>query len=148
MACLKPGIDYFMQRFGNDVTSPLSAFKAARLYSPFKVSEMKPVAADVDAMCNFPFLNEPPINTSLKSELGTYISKAEDVASDVDIPLWWKNAEADLPAWASAAQKVLLVQPSSSIAERAFSLLANSFNNQQMNSLEDYVQISLQFSRK
>ena len=88
---------------------------------------MKPVAADVDAMCNFPFLNEPPIITSLKRELGTYISKAEDVASDVDIPLWWKNAEADLPAWASAAQKVLLVQPSLATAERAFSLLANSF---------------------
>ena len=42
----------------------------------------------------------------------------------------------------SAAQKVLLVaiQPSTKCA---FSLLKNSFNEQQMNSLEDYVQVSL-----
>ena len=72
------------------------------------------------------------------------------MASDVDIPLWWKNAEADLPAWASAAQKVLLVQPSSATAERAFSLLANSFNNQQMNYLEDHAEtlVMLQFNRE
>lgn len=31
MACLKPGIDYFMARFGDDTASPLS-FKAARLF--------------------------------------------------------------------------------------------------------------------
>ena len=49
----------------------------------------------------------------------------------------------------SAAQKVLLVQPSSASAEHAFSLLKNSFNEQQMNSLEDYVEASLmlQFNR-
>ena len=44
----------------------------------------------------------------------------------------------------SAAQKVLLVaiQPSSASTKCAFSLL-NSFNEQQMNSLEDYVEVSL-----
>ena len=65
MACLKPGIDYFVQHFGNDATSPLSAFKAARHFPPLRF----PVAADVDALSNFSFLNEPPIITSLKSEL-------------------------------------------------------------------------------
>ena len=45
----------------------------------------------------------------------------------------------------SAAQKVLLVaiQPSSASTKCAFSLLKNSFNEQQMNSLEDYVEVSL-----
>ena len=47
----------------------------------------------------------------------------------------------------SAAQKVLLVaiQPSSASTKCAFSLLKNSFNEQQMNSLEDYVEVSLMF---
>jgi hypothetical protein len=139
-----------MARFGNDATSPLSAFKAARLFSPFKVSEIKPVAADVDTLCNFPFLNDASTITSLKAELAMNISKVEDVDSGVNVLLWWKNAESDIPAWASAAQKVLLVQPSSVTAERAFSLLANSFSDQQCNSLEDYVKTSLmlQFNRE
>ena len=45
-SCLKPGIDYFLARFGNDTVSLLSGFKAARLFSPRKVSELKPVAVD------------------------------------------------------------------------------------------------------
>ena len=40
IGCLKPGMDNFLARFGNHTTSPLSAFKAARLFSPSKVSEM------------------------------------------------------------------------------------------------------------
>ena len=49
----------------------------------------------------------------------------------------------------SAAHNVLFVQPSLASAERAFSLLKNSFNEQQMNSLEDYLEASLmlQFNR-
>ena len=69
ISCLKPGIDYFMDRFGNDSASPLCAFKAARLFSPHKVSEMKPVASDVDILGNFPFLKDVSILSSLKSDL-------------------------------------------------------------------------------
>lgn len=111
---------------------------------------MKPVAADVDDLCNFPFLKDPSTLASLKAELATYLSKAEGVNPDIDVFHWWKNTEADLGTWASAAQRVLLAQPSSATAERAFSLLANSFNDQQMNSLEDYVEASimLQFNHQ
>ena len=104
---------------------------------------MQPVATDVDALSSFPFLKDASILASLKSELATYISKAEDTSPTIDILDWWKNAEADIPTWASSAQKVLLVQPSSASAERAFSLLKNSFNEQQQSSLEDYIEASL-----
>ena len=45
---------------------------------PHKVSEMKPVASDVDILGNFPSLKDVSILSSLKSELATYLSKAED----------------------------------------------------------------------
>ncbi len=60
--------------------------------------------------------------------------------STIDVLDWWKNAEADIPTWASSAQKVLLVQPSSA---SDFSLLKNSFNKQELSSLEDYIEASL-----
>ena len=41
------------------------------------------------------------------------------------------------------AARVLLLQPSSAAAERVFSLLANSFSEQQTRALEDYVQTSV-----
>ena len=48
-----------------------------------------------------------------------------------------------LPAWAAAAKKVLVVQPSSAAAERAFSLLNSTFGDKQDNSLKDYIETSI-----
>ena len=48
-----------------------------------------------------------------------------------------------LPNWASAARKVLLVQPSSAASERVFSLLKASFQEQQDGTLQDYLEASL-----
>ena len=47
------------------------------------------------------------------------------------------------PHWSALARQVLLVQPSSAAAERVFSLLANSFGDQQNNALQDYVETSI-----
>ncbi len=56
---------------------------------------------------------------------------------------WWKQNAPELPYWADAAQKVLLVQPSSAASERVFSLLKASFNEQQDSTLQDYLESSL-----
>ncbi len=45
--CLRPGIQYFETKFGSDLSPPVSVFKAARLFSPMKVDEMKPVALSI-----------------------------------------------------------------------------------------------------
>ena len=50
---------------------------------------------------------------------------------------WWKVHEEGLPNWSTAVKKVLLVQPSSAAAERVFSLLSASFNEQQDHALSD-----------
>ena len=50
---------------------------------------------------------------------------------------------AEAPHWSGVAQKVFLLQPSSGAVERVFSLLNNSFSDQQQNTLEDYVEASI-----
>ena len=56
-------------------------------------------------------------------------SKAADLDKDADLLQWWKNHSNDLPYWPAAAEKILLVQPSSvfSSCRKSFLLLQNSF---------------------
>ena len=118
--CVRPGLEYFETKFGNDLSPPVSVFKAARLFSPIKVHEMKPVATDVDALSVFPFLNDSITINNLKGELPSYVAKASDVSPEFNVLEWWKRNGDGLPNWSSAARKVLVVQPLSAAAERVF----------------------------
>ena len=80
---------------------------------------------------------------NLKSEFPQYIAKAVDTSPDVDTLDWWMNHSEDLPNWSSAAQMVVLVQPSSAAVERVFSILKASFGHLQDNSLQEYIESSL-----
>ena len=53
-------------------------------------------------------------------------------ALTVDRIVWWRDHKF-----------ITLIQPSSAAAERVFSLLANSFNNNQESALKDYIQTSV-----
>ena len=74
-ACCAPAYSY-LAKFDNDLSPHLLAFKAARYFSPSKVNELKPAAADIDSLSVFPFLNSDLIS-SLKSELPDYLAEAE-----------------------------------------------------------------------
>ena len=65
------------------------------------------------------------------------------VLSTVDPTKWWERHKEDLPHWANAFMKVVLIQPSSAAAERVFSLLTNAFGHLQGSSLEDYISASI-----
>ena len=109
IGCVQPGLDYFQSKLGNDAQNPVAAFKAARLFSPSKVSEIKPTAVDIDDLQAFPFLvTDIP---QLKAELPTYLALAADVDPNVDILKWWKNhsdpesesgESGDLANWSSS----------------------------------------------
>ena len=146
--CVDPGFEYFLTKFDNDLETAMQAFKIAQFFSPIKISELKPVAADLDALCCLPFLDAAAIN-NLKCELPVYLAAVEDVSDSIDPMWWWKTHQDQLPHWASVCKRMLLVQPSSAAAERVFSLLANSFSISQTFALEDYIQISvmLQYNR-
>jgi len=85
-----PGLQHFEAILGSDVSLPMSAFKPARLFSPFKVNELKPVTTDVDTFSAFSFLSDSLNN--LKTELASYLTKAADVSPRLlvggDIFLW------------------------------------------------------------
>ena len=136
--CIKPGLQYFLDKFSQELSGNIAVFKAARLFLPQKVVKLKPDAAAVDSLQAFPFLNTASILANLKSELPSYLAKAADIDAEIDSLVWWKAHSADLPHWSTAAADILLVQPSSAAAERVFSLLKASFGPQQDATLNDY----------
>ena len=122
-SCLKSGLDYFHDKFKNDLSTSVEAFKAAQLFVPSKMMEMQITAVEVDTFEAFPFLNNSSSLHNLKS------GKATGVSADVDTWSWWQTHSAELPHWSATVRDVVLVQPSSAAAERIFSLLKASFNN-------------------
>ncbi len=139
--CIEPAIVYFKQKFEGDLKPIVTAFKYARYFDPAKVSELCPSSADIDQLKAFPFLNNKL--EDLKVELPIYMAKADGVSPTIDKLEWWKKHSNELPHWSAACKLVLLVQPSSAAAERVFSLLSNSFGEQQTSSLEETIEASI-----
>ena len=86
--CVRPGVQYFLEKFSGELSGSVAAFKAARFFLPQKVAELKPDAAAVDSLQAFPFLNKASVLGNLKSELPSYLAKAVDTSVDID-PLDW-----------------------------------------------------------
>jgi len=76
-------------------------------------------------------------------ELPTYIAAATDVNPDINVLAWWEIHEQEIPNWAKACKKILLIQPSFAASERVFSLLENSFRDKQACAMEDYIEASI-----
>ncbi|PFX14310.1 DNA-directed primase/polymerase protein [Stylophora pistillata] len=117
----------------------------ARLFCPVSVQWLRPTDASVESLRAFPFLDSDAIINGLKAELPVYLAAAEDVnvLSEEQKVEWWHRQEERLPRWATAVKQVLLIQPSSAAAERVFSILKASFNEQQDCALVDYIQASV-----
>ena len=145
-SCAQPGLNYFERQVGSSLKASLAAFKSARMFSPQKIYLMQPDAPTLEqSLVAIPFLNSlnGGVVSSLKAELPDYLARAADTSTDIPPLEWWKRNADALPNWSEAANKILLLQPSSAAAERVFSLLKNSFGEQQDNSLQDYIECSL-----
>ena len=142
---IEPAITWFQRKFNVDLYGLLMAFKVARLFFPVSVQWLRPTDASVESFMAFPFLDSDAIINSLKAELLVYLAAAEDVnvLNEEQKVEWWHRQEKRLPRWATAAKQVLLIQPSSAAAERVFSILKASFNEQQSCALVDYIQASV-----
>ena len=116
------------------------AFKAMRYMGHVSFQWLKPTQQSVEALPTFPFLDDDGIINGLKAELPAYLAATEDVVINTEERKvqWWYNHKDQLPHWASAVKKVLLVQPSSAAAEKVFSILKSSFND-----LINYLQASV-----
>lgn len=92
-------------------------------------------------------MDSDAIINGLKAELPVYLAAAEDVnvtvLNEEQKVKWWHRQEERLPRWATAVKQVPLIQPSSAAAERVFSILKASFNEQQDRALVDYIQANV-----
>lgn len=104
---------------------------------------MQPDAAAVNTRHRVPFFDSDNVIQPLQRELAAYQVLTDDVAGEINVLEWWSQHSEEIPSWASACKQILLLQPSSAASERVFSLLQNSFNNQQEQALEDYIETSL-----
>ena len=80
LSCVQPGLQYYQEKFGNDLKESVEAFKAARLFVPTQAVELKPDANTIDSLAACPFLTSDVI-AKLKSELPSYLVKAADASS-------------------------------------------------------------------
>ena len=119
----------------------LEAFKAARLFSPAKVQQIKPSVSSLDTLSVFPILSSQI--PALKEEFPLYVAASEDIDPSYDPSQFWRQHEQSLPAWSQAVRQIILIQPSSAASERVFSLLTNSFGERQNSSLQDYIEASI-----
>ena len=116
----------------------------ARLLNPTKIAEIQPTAAILsDQLRKVPFLNNDACIDGPQKELPTYIAAATDVNPDINVLTWWEIHEQEIPNWAKACKKILLIQPLSAASERVFSLLENSFRDSQACAMEDYIEASI-----
>ena len=76
-SCVQPGIAYYFEQVSTNMKPALEAFKAARLFSPFRLIEINPSVTAIDSLGAFPLLGtEIP---ALKQELPLYQAAARDV---------------------------------------------------------------------
>lgn len=130
---VQPAIEWFLRKFNVDLRDTLSAFKAAQIMCLVTVQWLRWTPANVEALCQFPFLDSNDVINDLITELPNYLAATQDVIMPCkeDKVKWWRQQSDNLPHWSSAVMKVLLVQPSSAAAERVFSILNASFNDSQ-----------------
>ena len=148
-SCIQPGLQFYQEKFSGQFYEIVRAFKAARLSCPIKVQSLNPTAASRQELRNFPFITDDII-VDLAQELPLYLAAADGVTvtCENDKLTWWASHKETLPHWASLVKTLLLIQPSSASAERAFSLLTNGFSSQQERALEDYLEacVMIQYS--
>ena len=127
-ACIQPGLQFFHQKFSVQFHDTVRAFKAARLACPVQVQTLNPTARSLEELRHFPFVTDKTI-ANLAQELPLYHAAMEGVTvtCEEDKVSWWNSHKLTLPHWSSLVRALLLIQPSSASAERAFSLLANDY---------------------
>ena len=83
LGCVKPGVDYLQNTMPGKLKNSLEVFKAAKLFNPKKVNEMKPTATSISCLSviTITFLDNAEIE-NLKRELPVYLTKADDLSPD------------------------------------------------------------------
>ena len=144
----RPAINWFLQKlnvaFRSRMTVTVMAFKAARIFDPVYTQATAVNLDKVEALRCFPCLDDDTTIQDLLTELPLYVAAMDGVelGKEDEILRWWARQHT-LPCWQSAVKKLLLVQPSPAAAERVFSILNSCFGDDQVSSLEDYIELAV-----
>ena len=127
--CIQPALKYYQEHLQASIMSvPLKAFKPARLFDPHFISKTKPESIPLTSLSTISFITEPELS-NLKQEFPQYVAAVENVSSDLDVVLFWKQHANNIPNRKEVAAKLLLLQPSSAAAECVFYLLKTLLEN-------------------
>jgi len=144
-ATVQPCFDYFRKKFIGTPTkkaqfqASVDVFKATRLFHPRNAPILLPKSfSDLKSL---PFITKDMLLT-MEKELAKYVQLATDYP-DPDMLAWWRRFGHEIPTWASATKKALLLQPTSASCERVFSHLNGMLSIRQKSSCMDLVEASL-----
>jgi hypothetical protein len=161
-----PAKFYFTDRLLKQRSPQMDRMKAARLFDPLYVQAHGVSSQDVDALQCFKFSKHPAIApqiVKMKSQLQSYIAKVAEIKplgereaihesgpkkgehyDTFNIQNWWRSQKIELDAFYTVLRAVLTHSPNSCPPERVFSILNNSFDDDQLRALADYIELSLQ----
>eukprot|EP00112_Aurelia_sp_Birch-Aquarium-sp1_P014586 Seg3162.1 transcript_id=Seg3162.1/GoldUCD/mRNA.D3Y31 product="hypothetical protein" protein_id=Seg3162.1/GoldUCD/D3Y31 len=144
-SCIRPGFLYYLEKFNVEFHDVVRAFRGARLCCPVQVQSLNPTADSLQLLRNFPFLDDDTIIAGLVEELPMYLALVDGTQIQVEDEKlkWWERNASNLPRWAKAVKKILVVQPSSAAAERVFSCMKSSLSYEQQSALEETVEASV-----
>ena len=162
-AIVAPAHAYFCSRFSEngDRASQMARMNAAVIFDPLHVKSAPITAAQIDALEVFRFSQDVEKATHLvkmKDEVKTYnalaqkilplslrlLDKDDNKTDTFDLQLWWLEARTDLPSTFQIMRAVLTHAPNSIPPERCFSILADSFDEDQECAYADYMETSVQ----
>jgi len=87
IAAIRPGWEYFTNTVMGVMGPQVEMFKAARLFSPRHLTQLRPV----DVLKSIAFLNGAAMIVNMKNELPRYLARANGIADGVDPIRWWKE---------------------------------------------------------
>ena len=83
--------------------------------------------------------------TSSRSQAHALSERKDKNGKDTfDLGNWWRGNSSKVPSWAYVLRAVLTNSPNSIPPERVFSILNETFDDDQDSSLADYIELSLQ----
>jgi hypothetical protein len=135
--------------------------KVARIFNPLHVKGLgSPLCvSDIEELSIFRFHTHPklaPQIEKMKAELSTYLNLVKDIKpmeqrldaktkkDTFDLQAWWREAAAKVLSWAYVLRAVLTNSPNSIPPERCFSILNDTFEDDQTSSAADYIEYSMQ----
>ena len=112
------------------------------MFNPHYLKKIEPESACLDSLLSLPFIKESMLS-ELQEEFPKFMALVDGISPEYSVLNFWRDNTATLPKWSETDKNIMLIQASSAAAERVFSLLNNSFGDQQLSSLEDYLEASL-----